>query len=294
MERLMTHALRSLLVALCVAAVPTVSHAQQTDSARKAWNEPIAPFRIAPNLYYVGAADVTAYLFTTPRGHILLDGGLPETAPRILANIKSLGFRASDVKILINSHAHFDHAGGLAELKRATGAKLFASAPEARQLAAGGVDDYGLFETGKFPAVKADSIISDGSIVALGDWKLRAVVTPGHTRGCTTWTTMVPVNGKPVGTVFMCGASVPGYKLVGNKGYPTIIGDYEKTFARLRTLDCTVFLAAHGSFFGLTEKAPKAKGDPSLFVDPKGCADWIARNEKAFRAQIARERAAAK
>lgn len=286
--------LRSFAVALCAAVLPVASHAQQTDSARAAWNAPIAPFRIAPNLYYVGAADVTAYLFTSPRGHILLDGALPETAPRILANIKSLGFDARDVRILINSHAHFDHAGGLAEIQRATGAKMFASAAEARQLAAGGVDDYGLFETGKFPAVKTDSVIGDGSIVSLGDWKLRAVVTPGHTRGCTTWTTTIPVNGRPVGAVFMCGASVPGYKLVGNKGYPTIIGDYEKTFARLRTLDCTIFLAAHGGFFDLIGKAAKAKGDPSLFVDPKSCSEWIARNEKAFRAQVAREKAAAK
>ncbi len=288
----MRFSLRSSLGALALAIAPALAGAQQFDAARIAWNGPMTPFRIAPNLYYVGAADVTAYLFTSPRGHILLDGGLPETGPRILANIRTLGFNPRDVKILINSHAHFDHAGGLAEIKQATGAKMFTSAADARQLAAGGVDDYGLFDSGKFPAVITDSILGDGSIVALGDWKLRAVITPGHTRGCTTWTTSVPVNGRSVGAVFMCGASVPGYKLVGNKGYPTIIDDYERTFARLRTLDCTIFLAAHGSFFDLKGKAPLAKGDPSLFVDPKRCAGWITSNERAFKAQVARERSA--
>jgi metallo-beta-lactamase class B len=258
-------------------------------------NKPVAPFRIAPNLYYVGFSDVTSYLFTSTSGDILLDGGYPENAPRIIANIEALGFNPRDVKILLNSHAHFDHAGGLAELKRATGAKLFASDADAKQLRDGGRDDYGLYETGLFPAVVADSTISNGDVVRLGGWTLKAAVTPPHTRGCTNWVTTVQSAGKPVDAVFMCGASVPGYTLVGNKGYPTINADNEKLFPALRALPCQFFFAAHAGFFGLETKAAKLaanSGGTNPFVDPSGCRRWIDANERAFKAQVAKESAA--
>ena len=258
-------------------------------------NKGIAPFRITPNLYYVGFSDVTSYLFTSPAGDILLDGGYPENAPQILANIRTLGFDPKDVKLLINSHAHFDHAGGLAELKKATGAKLFASAADARQLQDGGRDDYGLYDTGLFPAVTVDSVIPNGGIVRLGGWALKAVVTPPHTRGCTNWVTTAESGGKPVDAVFMCGASVPGYRLVGNKGYPTLIADYEKLFPALRALPCQFFFAAHAGFFDVQAKAEQLRAHPNgpnPFIDPAGCRRWIDANERAFKAQVAKESAA--
>jgi metallo-beta-lactamase class B len=226
---------------------------------------------------------------------VLLDGGFMENAPQVLASIKTLGFEPRDVKIIINSHAHFDHAGALAALKAATGAKLFASAADAKLLRDGGLDDYGFFDRFTFPPVVADSIIPNGSVVKLGGWRLTAVITPGHTRGCTNWTTTIPTGGKALGAVFMCSASVPGYKLVGNKGYPEIIRDYERLFPALRALRCEYFFGSHPSFFDLTAKAAKLRanpGGPNPFIDPTGCRRWIDDNEKAFRDQVARERKA--
>jgi metallo-beta-lactamase class B len=214
-----------------------------------------------------------------------------------IASIEAVGFDPRDVKILINNHAHFDHAGGLGAVKAATGAKLFASAADAKQMSDSGRDDYGLFDTGLFPPVVADSILANGVTVALGGWRLKAVVTPGHTRGCTNWTTTIETGGEPLGAVFMCSASVPGYKLVGNKGYPNIIADYEKVFPALRGLRCDYFFGSHPSFFRLTEKAAKLRANPNganPFVDPAGCRRWIDDNDNAFRDQVARERAAVK
>jgi metallo-beta-lactamase class B len=273
---------------LLAAVLPALSAAQTS----RPGNGPVTPFKIAANLYYVGAEDVTSYLFTSPNGHILLDGGYPENAPEILANIKTLGFDPKDVKILLNSHAHFDHAGGIAAIKTATGAKLYASAPDAKQLRDGGRDDYGLFDKGLFPAVVADSVIANNGVVRLGGWTLKAAITPAHTRGCTNWVTTIQSGGKPVDAVFMCGASVPGYTLVGNKGYPTIIADYEKLFPALRALPCQFFLAAHAGFFDLETKAEKLRAHPNgsnPFIDPAGCRAWIDRNERAFKAQVAKE-----
>jgi metallo-beta-lactamase class B len=300
-ELLMKHlgfGVRTMVVtAIAMSAALSRVAVAQKDANPHPGNRPVAPFRIAPNLYYVGLSDVTSYLFTSPGGDILLDGGYPENAPRILENIKTLGFNPKDVKILINSHAHFDHAGGLAELKKATGAKLFASAEDAKQLREGGRDNYGLFDKGPMPAVVADSLIANGALVRLGGWTLRAAITPAHTRGCTNWVTTVESEGKPVDAVFMCGASVPGYTLVGNKGYPTIVQDYEKLFPSLRALPCQFFFAAHAGFFDVEAKAAKLRANasgPNPFIDPAGCRQWIDANERAFKAQVAKERGAAK
>jgi metallo-beta-lactamase class B len=289
----MRHGRLVFMAALALAAAG-VARAQNEANPHPG-NKAVAPFRIAPNLYYVGFSDVTSYLFTSPSGDILLDGGYPENAPQIVANIKALGFDPKDVKILLNSHAHFDHAGGLAELKRVTGAKLFASGPDAKQLRDGGRDDYGLYDKGLFPAVATDSVIPNNGLVRLGGWTLRAAIIPPHTRGCTNWVTTVESAGKPVDAVFMCGASVPGYTLVGNKGYPTIITDYEKLFPALRALPCQFFFAAHAGFLGLEGKAAQLRANPdgpNPFIDPTGCRRWIDANERAFRAQVAKESAA--
>ena len=288
-RRVVRHALVALLT-----LVPCAAQAQKYAVAN-AENEPVTPFKIAPNLYYVGGTYAASYLFTSPSGHILLDVGFMESAPQVLASIKALGFNPRDVRILLNSHAHFDHAGGLAALKAASGARLFASAGDAKQLREGGLDDYGLFDKGLFPPVVVDSIIPNGSIVKLGGWQLKAVITPAHTRGCTNWTTTVETDGKPLGAVFMCSASVPGYKLVGNRGYPNIVSDYERLFPALRALRCDYFFGSHPSFFSMTEKAAKLRANPSganPFIDPADCRQWIDENDKAFRDQVTREKAA--
>jgi metallo-beta-lactamase class B len=264
----------------------------QADSVSRSWNEPVAPFRIIDRIYYVGARDISSFLIATDAGLIVIDGGFVETAPQILRNIATLGFKPGDVKILLSSHAHYDHAGGLAELKRATGARLYVSAPDAVMLARGGLNDFGFGNRFPFPAVTADSAFVDGALIRLGGVSMKANVTPGHTRGCTTWTMTVREKAKDYAALFLCSTSVPGYQLVGNPAYPGIVEDYESTFARLRTMPCDVLLGAHGNFFHLTEKreALKQRGDHNPFIDPAGCRSDIESSERSFRRTVEQQR----
>jgi metallo-beta-lactamase class B len=243
---------------------------------------PVPPSRIAGNLYYVGHNEITAFLFATPDGLILLDGGFAENAQTVEQNIEKLGFKVSEVKTIINSQAHFDHVAALAQLKKDTGAKVYALDADAQELANGGADDG----TQRFAPVSTDVIIKDGGAVELGGTKVIAHLTPGHTKGCTTWTSRI--EGKDA--VFVCSASAPGYQLIGNWRYPNIVEDYRKTFATLRSLPCDIFLAAHGSFFDLEEKLK----DPSRFVDPKGYRAYIDGAEAAFDRQLAEQKQVSK
>jgi metallo-beta-lactamase class B len=265
----------------------------QADPESRSRNQPVAPFRIIGNLHYVGASDITSFLLATNRGLILLDGGYVETAPQIRDNIAQLGFKLSDVKIILSSHAHFDHVGGLAQLKAWTGARLFASAGDAPLLEAGGRGDPLFGDTLPFPPVKVDHLLRDGEAVTLGDTTLVAHVTAGHTRGCTTWTTRVAEGGRLYDVVFVCSTTVlPGYRLVDHPTYPGIADDYARTFATLAALPCDVFLGSHASFFDGSGKARRLRegAKPNPFVDPQGYRAYLARAEAAFREQLARER----
>ena len=269
----------------------------QKDATSRSWNQPVPPFRILGNLYYVGANEITSFLMVTPAGDILLDGGFVETAPQIEANIRTLGFRLAEVKILLNSHAHFDHAGGLAELKRATGAALYASAADAPMLESGDHGDFFFGDTLTFPPVKPDRLLRDGDTVRLGGMELTAHLTPGHTKGCTTWTTTLEENGARYHAVFVCSTSVvSGYRLVGNAAYPEIAEDYAHTFRTLRSLPCDLFLGSHGSFFDLTERrealAAGAKSNP--FINPEQYRTFLDRSEAAFREELRRQQDLAK
>jgi len=260
----------------------------QDDPVSRSWNKPVEPFRIAGNIYYVGANEVTSFLITTPKGHILLDSGFKETAPMILANIEKLGFQPRDVRVLLSSHAHFDHAGGLAELKRATGAKLYASAGDVAALARGGVDDPQFGDKYPFPRIEADRVYRDGEKIVVGGTTVVAHITAGHTRGCTTFT--MDVHSHDV--VFFCSPSVPSeYKLVGNPKYPDVADDYRKQFATLKRLKCDIPLAAHGNFFMLEEKRAKLAAHPkeNPFIDPEGCRSLISSMEKRFEAALAKQ-----
>ena len=253
------------------------------------WNAPVAPFRIADNLYYVGTADLASYLIVDPEGMILLDGGLEASAPLILDNIRALGFDPKRVRYLINSQAHYDHAGGLAALKEATGAELLASPADAELLERGGSGDFQWGDRFIYPAVKVDARLRDGAELKLGAIRMTAHLTPGHTRGCTSWTMPVQVDGRARQALFVCGASAPGYTLVGNTAYPWIMDDFRRSFATWRKLPCDLFLGAHGSYFGLTEKrARMAPGRPNPFVDPKGCRTFLNGAEQRIEAQAAK------
>jgi metallo-beta-lactamase class B len=264
---------------LFVLALCSVSFAQ---SQRAAWNQPVKPFKIVGNVYYVGA-HVSSFYIKTPAGAILLDAGLPETAPLIQKSIAELGFSVKDVKILLNSHAHYDHCGGLAELKKKSGARMVASERDAPIL------NTGQGQFGAFPAVHVDRVIKDGGTVELGGVTLTAHITPGHTPGCTTWTMPVSEAGKTYQVVFYCSTSVVD-KLVNNTAYPNIVADYERSFAELRKLPCDVFLAPHAEFFELEEKRKQLEaGKVDAFVDPTEMRKFVEVSEQAFRQQLAKE-----
>jgi metallo-beta-lactamase class B len=262
----------------------------QKDPVSRSWNQPVEPFRIIRNVFYVGAAEVSSYLIATPKGLIVIDGGFEETAPMVLANIEKLGFHRADIRILLNSHAHYDHAGGLAAIKNITGATFIASEGDAPQLSRGGKDDPQFGDAFPFPPITPDKLARDGDRVALGGTILTAHVTAGHTRGCTTWTTTVREGGRNFNVVFVGSPSVPPqYKLVGNPRYPDAVDDYRRQFVTLKSLPCDVFLAAHGSFFDLAGKMKRVGAKPNPFIDPAGYKKFVAEAEAAFEERVKKE-----
>jgi len=282
--------------AVAISFVAPQSASAQADPQSRSEDQPVAPFHLVGNIYYVGASDVTSFLIVTPAGDILLDGGFVQTAPQIEANIRKVGFKLSDVKILLNSHAHFDHAGGLAELKRLTGARFVAMQGDAALLALGGRGDFYFGDRLTFPPIKPDRVIHDGDTVSLGGVTLTAHLTAGHTRGCTTWTMITKENGKPLHVVFIGSMSVlSGYRLVGKESYPGMAADYERSFRVLRSLPCDVFLASHGQFFDLTAKREALARSPkeNPFIDPAGYRAYLNRSEQAFQTELRRQQAAA-
>ena len=273
-------------LALALAAIiQCKAAASQTGSS-------VEPFRIIGNVYYVGGADVTSFLILTPAGDILIDGGYVSTAPLIEQNIRRLGFRLRAVKILLNTHAHFDHAGGLARLKRDTGAKFEAMAQDAPLLDHGGRGDFYFGDRLPFPPVHVDRILQDGDLVSLGGVTLRANLTAGHTKGCTTWTWTVRQNGREYHVVDVCSASVlPGYRLIGNPQYPQIARDYERSFQRLNALPCDVFLGAHGGFFSMQRKLEDLRKDSrrNPFIDREGYRRFVLEQESLFEQRLKSE-----
>jgi metallo-beta-lactamase class B len=258
-------------------------------------NQPVEPFRILGNLYYVGASDLAAFLIDTGSGLIVLDGGLATTAPQIRDNIVRLGKSPRDVKILLNSHAHLDHAGGLAQLRAWTGAQLVASERDAPGLASGGRDDATLGADFFFPPVRPDRLVRDGDRVTLGATVLTAHLTPGHTPGCTTWTTRVEDGGKAYDVVFVGSATVLAqYRLVTAPTYPGIAADFAHTFAVLKALPCDVFLGSHASFYDGLDKARRLRAGetPNPFLDAQGYRAWVDNAESAYRQRLAAETAA--
>jgi metallo-beta-lactamase class B len=281
------------VVTLAAFLLATKSLFAQADETSRSWNKPVAPFRIAGNLHYVGAIEITSYLITAPEGHFLLDGGFVETAPQIEHNIAELGFKLTDVKFLLNSHAHYDHAGGLAELKKVTGAKFLSSEGDAPLLRSGGHGDFRFGDTLTFPPIAPDQIAHDGEAIRLGNQTVVAHLTPGHTKGCTTWTTKIRDGDKVYDVVFVGSQSALDYKFVGQESYPGITADFEKSFALLNHLPCDIFLASHGSFFHFVEKHERLlRGDANAFIDPNGYKAYLRESEQEFRNKLAQQKAA--
>jgi metallo-beta-lactamase class B len=258
------------------------------------WTEPFPPHRVVSNVYYVGSKGLASYLITTPRGHILINSNLEASVPLIQASVEKLGFRFSDVKILLISHAHWDHCAGSARVKELTGATYMVMDADVPVVESGGKTDfqYGNSPENLYKPLRVDHVLHDGEEVKLGGVVLVAHKTPGHTRGCTTWTMKVPAGAgdgseKRLDVVIVGSPNVnPGYRLVNNAAYPQIAQDYEQMFRVLKALPCDVFLGAHGAYYGMEEKFARVKeGAANPFVDPEGYKTFVAEKEQEFRAE---------
>ena len=257
------------------------------------WTEPFPPHKIAGNLYYVGSRDLASYLVTSSEGHILINSSLEESVPLIRASIEQLGFKFTDVKVLLISHAHSDHCAGSAEIIKLTGAQYMVMEPDAPAVESGGGARKSRIKNKadytQFPPAKVDRVLKDGDEVRIGDAVVVAHLTPGHTRGCTTWT--MKVDG--LNAVIIGSPNVnPGYVLVNNPTYPSIATDYEQCFKVLKALPCDLFLGAHGGYYDMEKKHAALKSSTANpFVDPQGYQRYISDKEQAFRAEWERQKA---
>lgn len=256
-------------------------------SSNPSWVALFPSFRIIDNVYYVGTKGLSSFLITSSEGHVLLDGGLPQNASTIANNIESLGFQLRDVRVLLNSHAHVDHSGGLASLKELTGADVYASAGDRSALeggfALGSEDDVDL----SAPPVVVDRIVRDQEIIQVGEIALKANITPGHTRGCTTWSMSVRQLDRDFDLLFFCSATVAGNSLYPPQ-YEGIVGDFRRTFQTMRDWNTDIFLANHPSFFNMEDKRKRQEaGDELAFVDPDRLPELLERLEEAFEQSLA-------
>jgi metallo-beta-lactamase class B len=251
------------------------------------WSQPFPPHKIVSNLYYVGSSELASYLIVTPEGNILINSDFEQTVPVIRAAVEKLGFRFSDTKILLGSHAHGDHMEGDALVKELTGARVMAmeqDVPALRKMTPGNKPH------------PIDKILHDGDQVTLGGTTLVAHLTAGHTKGCTTWTMKARDGDKTYDVVIVGSVNVnPGFILVGNKDYPEIAGDYARSFKVLNVLPCDIFLGAHGAYYGMKEKYAKLeKGGPNPFIDPAGYKAYLVDREQAYLTNLEQQKAAAK
>ena len=264
---------------------------QQRATFHGQMSERVEPFHIIGNIYYVGARNIASYLITTPQGHILIDTGTREMHDVIRTNVAALGFKLQDIKIMLSGHAHFDHVQGHAAMQKATGARVMALRGDAEALSSG-MDRSPLGDEG-WERVNVDRVLKDGDTVTLGGTTLRAVWTPGHTPGCTTWTTTVQEKAKPYTIVFQaCGGPNAGVKLIGNTKFPTLVEDTLGSFQVQKALKADIYLPMHPeSYFAGKVERIKAGATPHPLYDPQAYAKLIADTEAAFRKRVEEERA---
>jgi metallo-beta-lactamase class B len=280
--------LRSLIVTLCLALELLAQN--QSD-----WLQPFPPHRVIDNIYYVGSRGLASYLITSSAGHILINSSFEDSVPLIRAAIEKQGFRFQDVKILLISHAHADHCAGSALVKELTGAKYMVMDADVPIVESGGKSDfqYGNDPHSLYKPAKVDRVLHDGDEVRLGGTALIAHLTPGHTKGCTTWTMKARAAGKIYDVVIVGSPNVnPGYKLVSNALYPHIAEDYARTFRVLKSLSCDIFLGAHGSYYGMEAKFARMQANgPNPFIDPGGYQAYVTEREAAYREELQKQSA---
>lgn len=266
--------------------------------AKKAlkWEEPTEPVRIVGPIYFVGTKGLGVFLFTTAEGHILMNTGMPSSGPMIVDAIRKLGFKPEDIKLMINGHAHADHAGAFAWLKERFGAELAVMKDDVAAMESGDADDFKYGNDLTYPGVKVDRVLRDGDTIKLGDVLLTAYHTPGHTRGATTWVANLVVDGKPFIVAFPDGAGFnPGYRLAKNPSYPGIADDYRRTHHALEMLKPDIWLAQHNEYYDLEGKRERAKTDGvKAWIDPEGYRRFIAGKKRAFEDEVDEEMDVAK
>ena len=276
------YALQAVVFLVSSIVLPVAAGAQ----ANPDWHRAIPGFKIAGNLYYVGTADLAAYLIATPQGNILINGNFKQDVPAIRKSIEGLGFKYADTKILLISHAHGDHDEGIGLIKSDTGARLMVMDADVAAVES--------TAPGR-PGAKVDRILHDRDTVDLGGSTLTARLTPGHTPGCTTWMMQVAESGRTLNAVIVGSPNVnAGYVLVNNRSYPQIASDYVKTFALLKTTPADLFLGAHGAYFNLKDKLPRMGGAVNPFIDPAGYRAYVAEREQAFEKELAKQTAEAR
>jgi len=293
--------LRLLLALACLMPFVRVAHADINPD----WTTPLPPFQIADHLYYVGSRDLASYLIVTPKGNILINANLETSPPQIRASIEKLGFKYTDIKILLNGQAHFDHMAGSAEVLRETHAQNMVMDGDVGVVESGGRTDF-LAATGSlqtYPPAHVDRILHDGDTVTLGGFTLTAHKTAGHTRGCTTWTFPVHLPGEPAGklrnVVIVGGVSFwSDFHFIDRPGhpasYPGIAQDFTQTFVTLHALPCDIFLGEHGSYFDLLAKLPRLQAEgPAVFLDPEGYKQFVDKYQQIYEATLQKEQAAA-
>jgi metallo-beta-lactamase class B len=277
-----------------IAAGQSTSPVTPTAAQPVAWTTPVKPFHIVGDIYYVGTVGLAAYLVTSPQGAILLDGTVAENAPLIERNIEALGVPLRMVKLLISDHAHYDHVGALAQIKRDTRAPFAASAGDRWALEHGRPRGQTTYPVIGFPPITVDRVIRDGDTVRVGSITLTAHLTPGHTPGCTSWSTTVRADNRPVDVLFLCSITVAGNVLVGNTAYPDIAGDYMATFRKLGAIRADVVLTSHPEPADvLGREARRQAGQPNPFIDPGVLPAIVADARHDFETSLQSARAAA-
>jgi metallo-beta-lactamase class B len=255
------------------------------------WEEPDEPVKVIGPLYFVGTKGLGAFLFTTAEGHILMNTGMPSSGPMIVASVRKLGFKPEDIKLMINGHAHMDHAGAFAYLKQQFGAQLAVMKDDVAAMENGDINDFKYANDFVYPAVKVDRILRDGDTIRMGDVLLTAYHTPGHTRGATTWIANLVVDGKAYVVAFPDGAGFnPGYRVAKDPSYPGITEDYRRTHHVLEMLKPDIWLAQHNEYYDLAGKRERAKTEGvNAWIDPDGYRRFIAGKKRAFEDQVDKE-----
>jgi metallo-beta-lactamase class B len=284
------HSKAAVLVTMLSLGLPGLTQPPSPET----WTARMPPARVIDNIYYVGTVDLASYLIATPAGHILIDTGIAQNADAVAENIAALGFKLRDVRIILTTQAHYDHVGAHARLKAESGARVLVSAADAPLVEGGGKGDYLFGPDYYFPPAKVDGVVADGETVRLGGVELTAHLTPGHTKGCTTWTMKARDQDGTLRDVVFAGSTTvnPGTKLVANAQYPAIADDYQRSFRTLKALPCEIFLAAHASVFDGPAKLARARAGakPNPFLDSAAYQQWIARAERAFLAELEKQK----